>query len=203
MWTAWAVTNRAASGVEPATASVGPSRSAKPSRLRHALQRQRDAGGGAITAADEDQRSLRPRGGGSGRSRIARMMFSRLTRRLVTTIVTSATTNPIANDAREAARLQREEEVEAVVLGGEDASGDGDENRAEPDADQHAERRRDERVEPALGGEGADELRAAHPDRARHPELGLALGGEHHEQVDEQQEPGEDAEAPHRREHRR
>ena len=83
-------------GVSPATASVGPSRSAKPSRLDTPCSVSATPAAATIPPPTRT-RSLRPRGGGSGRSRIARMMFSLLTRRLVPTMVASATTNPIAN----------------------------------------------------------------------------------------------------------
>src|SRR4029453_9430425 len=48
---------------------------------------------------------FRRRGGGSAMSRIARMMFSRLTRTLIATIVPTATTKPITNDCAKLAGL--------------------------------------------------------------------------------------------------
>ena len=114
------------------------------------------------------------------------MMLSRLTRRLVQTIVTSATTKAMANDSARLLRLEREEQVEAVVLGGEDPGRERRRGTApEPDAGGDAERGRGSGVEPALGCECADELRAPHADGAGHPELRLPLGGEHDEEVHE------------------
>ena len=79
----------------------------------------------------------------------------------------------------------------------------GDEDSAEADADHHPERGRDDGVHPPLGRERAHEVGAAHADGAGHPHLRLALGREHHEQVHEQEQPGEDAEAAHGGEHGR
>ena len=61
------------------------------------------------------------------------MMLRRLTRRLVPTIVASATTKPIANDCARLCGFKREEEVEAVVLGREDPGRDRHEHGPEPD----------------------------------------------------------------------
>ena len=131
------------------------------------------------------------------------MMLSRLTRRLVPTMVASATTKRDRERLRQALRLQREEEVEAVVLGREDPGGERHEHGAEPDPRCDSEGGCHRGVDPAFGRERADELGAAHADRTGHPELRLALGGEHDEEVHEQQQAGEHPEAPHRGEHRR
>ena len=93
--------------------------------------------------------------------------------------------------------------VEVVVLGREDPRRDGDEKRAEADPGRHAECRCGECIEPPFGRKGADQLRPAHADCAGHAELCLPLGREHHEQVDEQEESGDHAEAAHCREHGR
>ena len=50
------------------------------------------------------------------------------------------------------------------------------------------------RVDAALHAEGAHELVALQADRAQHAELALPLVGEHHEDVDEQQDAGDHAE---------
>ena len=77
----------------------------------------------------------------------------------------------------------------------------GDERAAEADPDSRSEQRRGERVQPALGRERADEPTAAHAHRSRHPELRLPFGGEHDEQLNQQEEPRDHAEAAHGREH--
>ena len=90
--------SRDARGASPTTASVGPSRSAKPSLdWNPCTVSARPAA--AATPPATIQRARRPRRGGSARSRIARMMLSRLTWRLVKTIVASATAKAAANDS--------------------------------------------------------------------------------------------------------
>ena len=49
-------------------------------------------------------------------------------------------------------------------------------------------------VERALDGERSHEMRSTEADRPQRAELGLSLLGEHHEQVDHEQDPGGDAE---------
>ena len=51
-----------------------------------------------------------------------------------------------------------------------------------------------DRVQGALDAERAHQVVALEPDRPQHAELGLALLGEHHEEVDEQQDAGDHAE---------
>ena len=131
------------------------------------------------------------------------MMLSRLTRRLVTDDGSERDDEADRERLREALRLQREEEVEAVVLGREEPRGQRHEHGAEPDARERLRGRLPPARRASLRLRMRRRARAAHADGARHPELGLALGGEHHEEVHQQQQPGEHAEAPHRGEHRR
>ena len=188
-------------GARPTSTKTGPSRRPKPSSDGAACRVVSAPRPTARHPATSQMRRCLT-AGGSGMSRIARMMFRRLTRTLVPTIVASATANATANELARLARLEREEELEAVVLRREDPRRHGDEHPAEADADDDAERRGRHGVEPPLQGEGPHEVGPAHADGACHTELGLALGREHHEQVDKQQEPGDDAEAAHRGEHR-
>ena len=62
-------------------------------------------------------------------------------------------------------------------------------------------RRRHEVVGRALEQEGLHEVAAPGADRAGDAHLGAALGGEHHEDQEDQQDAGRDREAPERREH--
>ena len=118
-------------------------------------------------------------------------------------MVASATTKAMANDCARLCGFSVKKRSKRLCSVAKIRAESDDEHRAEPDARCDPECGRHERVEPAFGRECADELGAAHPDGAGHAELGLALGGEHHEEVHEQQQAGEHAEAAHRREHRR
>ena len=89
------------------------------------------------------------------------------------------------------------------MLRREDPGGERHEHRPQPDPCRDSQRSCHRGIDPALGRERADELRAAHADGTSHPELRLALGSEHDEEVHEQQQAGENTEAPHRGEHRR
>ena len=100
-----------------------------------------------------------------------------------------------------ARRHDRERQVETVVRRREDSLAERDDRATEADAGEHTQRRRHDGIEPPLGRERAHEVGASQADGTRHSHFGFALGGQHHEQVHEQQETGEHAEAPHCGEH--
>ena len=178
-----------------------PSRSAKPSRDDQPWTVTRDAGSGDQAAGDK------PAGAPPAR-RWLREVADR------TDDVEPAHPQARTDDGRErddeadgkglrqALRPQREEQVEAVVLGREDPGGERHEHGPEADSRRNPERGCHSSVDPAFGCECADELGASHADGAGHPELCLALCCEHDEEVHEQQQAGEHPEAAHRGEHR-
>ena len=85
----------------------------------------------------------------------------------------------------------------ARSLGGpEDGTRDERDEPSDAEPGDRAERRGDDRVDRSFDREGPGEPAAGEPDRTQHAELGLALLGEHDEQVDQQQDPREDAEDP-------
>ena len=100
-----------------------------------------------------------------------------------------------ARSDREAHGLDHER-VARSIGGPEDGTRDERHEPSDAEAGDRAERSGGDRVDRALDREGPGEPAAGEPDRSQHAELGLALLGEHDEQVDQQQDPGEDAEDP-------
>ncbi len=110
---------------------------------------------------------------------------------------------PDRHPPADALPLEREAErqPELLVAAVEDARREAHDDAAEAEADERPGDRRSDRVAPALCGERADERRAAQPNGAQHPQLRAAFVGQHHEDVDEQEDPRENGEpAQHREE---
>src|SRR5690606_22911078 len=91
----------------------------------------------------------------------------------------------------EAARLDVRLDVEVVTDDVLQAGGDA---HRRDDSQRRADESSENGVARALGDELLDELAALLPDRAGHAHLGAALGGEHGEDQDDQQDAGGDRE---------
>ena len=93
------------------------------------------------------------------------------------------------------ARLDGQPEDEVWIVGGEDDLVTGDDRPSDSDADDGAgdRRRAPRRSTPSMANARMRWFRLS-PIGPHHAELGLALLGEHHEEVDQQQDPGDDAE---------
>ena len=146
-------------------------------------------------------RAQRRRGrgrGGAWMSRMAWMTLKRAMRMLDATMVTIEIASPIANPVITVDAVEGEREVQRSHLASrsEDLVRPPRDEPSEGDPEHRAERAGDHRVEPTLGGETADEQRPPHAHRAEHAELRATLVGEHHEDVDEQEDPGGDREHP-------
>ena len=131
-------------------------------------------------------------------SRMAWITLKRAIRMLDATMVTIEIASPIANPVITVDVSNVNVRCSALTSrpDAEDLVGPPGDEPPEGDPERGAERAGDHGVEPALGGETAHEQRPAHAHGAEHAELRTPLVGEHHEDVDEQEDPGRDREHP-------
>jgi hypothetical protein len=95
---------------------------------------------------------------------------------------------------REAEALDHERVTRSLRVRSEDGTRDDGDEPSDADADDSAESCGDRRVDRPLDRERPRQTAPGESDGAHHPELGLAFLGEHHEQVDEQEDSGDDTE---------
>ena len=127
---------------------------------------------------------------------MARTTFRRLTRQEEIRTTANVSTMPMQKARITFWGLVAKTMRKSFAPAGEALAQEADHHPADPDAGDAAHGARHERVERALEGEGADEVGALHPDGARYAELVLALGGEHHEDQEDEEHPGRHRELP-------